>query len=163
MEQNKDSIYTTITGQKIDLDKFNEKEKELVTKIFDFYLTEPEWSEFSSYWTSKCTEQASHDMVAVCQDLEARLGIEQGKVALPDYRDYLSAMIKEKFRSYNNFCKITGIDQGQLSCVLRGNSDFSFKELLDICNKLGVVLIIKSIEEIKQDLLKSPLSTQEDK
>lgn len=63
----------------------------------------------------------------ICDDLEARLGIAQGKASPPDYRHHLVALIEERYGSRYKFCKDTGIDQGQLSRILAGRADFSLE------------------------------------
>ena len=68
-------------------------------------------------------------LFTICDDLEARLGIVRGKASPPDYRHYLLALIVERYGSRYQFCKETGIDQGQLSRILAGRADFSLESL----------------------------------
>lgn len=49
------------------------------------------WSNLSAFRTPLRPEESV--ACRICQDVEARLGIAQGKVAAPDYRDYLADLI----------------------------------------------------------------------
>ena len=88
----------------------------------------------------------------ICQDLEARLGIAQGKVAPPDYRDYLADLIEERYGSSYRFCKETGVDPGHLSRVLSARSELSLKHLQRLLESLGASLIILTHEELAQQI-----------
>ena len=85
----------------------------------------------------------------VCQDLEARLGIAQRKVAPPDYRDYLADLIEERFGSRYKFCEAAGIDPGQLSRVFAGRADLSLPTLQKILHVLGAALVIQGEEAVE--------------
>ena len=85
----------------------------------------------------------------VCQDLEARLGIAQRKVAAPDYRDYLADLIEERFGSRYKFCEATGIDPGQLSRVFASRADLSLPALQKILHVLGAALVIQGEDAVE--------------
>lgn len=89
-------------------------------------------------------------------DLEARLGIAQGKVAAPDYRDYLADLIEERFGSRYKFCEATGIDPGQLSRVFASRADLSLPALQKIVHALGAALVIQP-----DDALEARISPEE--
>lgn len=63
------------------------------------------------------------------EDLEARLGIDQGRVSPPDYRIFLADLIDARFGSRQEFCRRTGRDPGQLSRVFARRADLSIKAL----------------------------------
>ena len=88
----------------------------------------------------------------VCDDLEARLGIAQGKVAPPDYRDYLADLIEERYGSRYQFCKQTGIDPGHLSRVLANRADLSLSLLQKIMTMLHAALIVQTEERLLEQL-----------
>jgi transcriptional regulator with XRE-family HTH domain len=71
-----------------------------------------------------------------------RLGIAQGMVAEPDYRDYLIDQIEERFGSRYRFCKETKIPQAFLSQVLSGKKDFSVEMLRRAAQALGLGLAL---------------------
>jgi transcriptional regulator with XRE-family HTH domain len=86
------------------------------------------WNRFAAWRLKAFNESGLSDhspVFRVCRDLEARLGIAEGKVARPDYRDYLADLIEERFGSRYRFCEATGIDPGQLSRVFTGKADLS--------------------------------------
>jgi transcriptional regulator with XRE-family HTH domain len=88
----------------------------------------------------------------LCQDLEARLGISQGKVAPPDYRDYLADLIDERYGSRYKFCRETGVDPGQLSRVLAGLSELSLPSLKRILEVLHAALVIEPDDSVAERL-----------
>lgn len=88
-------------------------------------------------------------MRRICQDLEARLGIVQRKVAAPDYRDYLADLIEERFGSRYKFCDVAGIDPGQLSRVFASRGDLSLPALQKILHVLGAALVIQAEDTVK--------------
>jgi len=147
-------VYPLITGRRVDLSKLSIEEKELLGVVREQYQRKPAWSKFGSFWVSKFNEarlDESSPVYRVCQDLEARLGIAQGKVALPNYRDYLVDLIEEKYDSRYRFCKETGVDQGHLSRVLAGRAELSVQFLEKILRSLDSSLVIKPCDEIRAD------------
>ena len=81
-----------------------------------------EWSEFAAWWFPKFQDSGLPEtsvVERVCSDLESRLGIAQGDVATPDYRDYLFELIEERYGSRNRFCQETGVDPGHLHFHVR--------------------------------------------
>ncbi|MGH7293494.1 MAG: hypothetical protein ACRELB_01110, partial [Polyangiaceae bacterium] len=65
-----------------------------------------------------------------------------GKVAPPDYRDYIADRIQERFRSRYRFCKETGVPEAFLSQVLSGKKDFSIETLRRIAESLDLAVAI---------------------
>jgi transcriptional regulator with XRE-family HTH domain len=146
----KEAIYETLIGKKLILNELSEKEKKLLQQVQERFQTSPEWTEFASWRIDHLNSTGlSVDSVVyqICQDLEARLGVSQGKVAPPDYRDYLADLIKERYGSFYKFHQDTGIDRSHLSRVLAGRSDFSIESLREILRKLGAVVVIRKIED----------------
>ena len=124
------SPYKTITGRKFDATAFSSKERQLLGTLVDEYATRPDWSAFSRFWQHHlrrflekvpAKERPRQPLYQIAQDLEMRLGIAQGAVAEPDYRDYLVDRIEEKYGSRYRFCKETGIAEAFLSQVLSGS------------------------------------------
>ena len=141
--------YETITGRRLDLAHLNSDERKLLGSVQERYRTQPEWTAFASWWMAEFERSDLRlESVAyrICQDLEARLGIAQGKVAPPDYRDYLADLIKERYGSRYKFCKETGIDPGHLSRVLAKNSELSLPTLQKIMDALQAALVVQRQE-----------------
>lgn len=128
----KKRLYRLITGRHLDIGDLSSTERALLATVQEAYEAAPEWSDFASWW-SGALERAglSEGSVAcrICQDLEARLGIAQRKLAPPDYRDYLADLIEERHGSCYRFCKETGVDPGHLSRVLASRADLSLQNL----------------------------------
>jgi hypothetical protein len=143
--------YSTITGKTLNLDALGRGESDFLAAVRRKYAETPEWSEFAAWWAEELgrlglpTESPTY---RICQDLEARLGIAQGKVAPPDYRDYLADLIEERYGSRYRFCKETGVDPGHLSRVLASRSDLSVQNLQRILEALHAALVIQPEEDL---------------
>lgn len=147
----KKQTYQTITGRRLDLGGLDKKEGVFLSAVERSYGKQPEWSEFAAWWAEKFRRTGlSAESVAyrVCQDLEARLGIAQGKVAPPDYRDYLADLIEERYGSRYRFCKETGIDPGHLSRVFASRSELSLQGLQRILEALHAALVVQPEEDL---------------
>jgi hypothetical protein len=148
----KDQTYRTLTGKALDLGRLATSERQYLAAVVEKYRASPEWTRFASWWM---TEIARHGLgrdsaaYRICQDLEGRLGIFQGKAALPDYRDYLEVLIEEQYGSRNKFCGETGIDENQLSRIFEGQGDFSVATLEKVLRPLHATLVVKSDEDLK--------------
>ena len=97
-----DRTYLTITGRVLPLDGLDAAESEFLASVQRRYATDREWSEFAAWWAEEFRRSKlprESPAYRICQDLEARLGIAQGKVAPPDYRDYLADLIEERYGS----------------------------------------------------------------
>jgi transcriptional regulator with XRE-family HTH domain len=147
------TAYPTITGRFLDLGGLAAGESAFLAAVRRRYAAEPEWTEFAAWWMSELQRAGlSMDSPAyrICQDLEARLGIAQAKVAPPDYRDYLADLIEERYGSRYRFCKETGVDPGHLSRVLASRSELSVQNLQRILEALHAALVIQPEEEVAE-------------
>src|SRR5438552_3776211 len=123
-------IYQTITGGRISLSGLSDVEYVFLDMVAKKYNARQDWTRFAAWWNAKFkTSGLSTASVVyrICNDLEARLGINQGKVSPPDYRDYLAELIDTQFGSRQEFCRATGVDPGQLSRVLASRDNLSMK------------------------------------
>lgn len=120
-------FYETLENKKIDIKVLSEQDYEFLKKVKKYYYKRPDWNVFSNYWLKegqkiwggiKKREVVNLPAFLICQDLEVRLGIKQGKTRLPDYRDELVALIDKEFDSRYQFCRKTGIAQDTLSRIL---------------------------------------------
>jgi transcriptional regulator with XRE-family HTH domain len=153
------SPYRTITGRTFDATAFSRKEEELLGVLVAQYRKAPDWSDFSCFWHEHlkdalsrvpARERPGQPLYKIAQDLEMRLGIAQGAVAEPDYRDYLADRIEEKFGSRYRFCKDTGIPQAFLSQVLSGKKDFSVETLRRAAKALHLGLALLPMEDLAE-------------
>jgi hypothetical protein len=145
--------YQTITGRTLNLGRLREKERKFLSAVRRKFAGGPEWSEFAAWWIGEFQRSALPiDSVAyrICQDLEARLGIAEGKVSGPDYRDYLADLIEERYGSRYRFCKETGVDPGHLSRVFASRSELSLQSLQRILQALHAALIIQGEESLAE-------------
>ncbi len=125
-------IYQTITGRRILMSNLTETEYGFLEKVAKKYNSKQGWTRFAAWWNAEFNGaglSTSSMVYRICQDLESRLGINQGKVSPPDYRDFLVELIDAQFGSRQEFCKATEVDPGQLSRVLASRADLSMKVL----------------------------------
>lgn len=145
--------YRTITGRKLDISKLAEPERKLLREALERVRKVGGWNRFAAWWLKAFNESGLTDnspVFRICRDLEARLGIAEGKVAAPDYRDYLADLIEERFGSRYRFCEATGIDPGQLSRVFAGKADLSADLLRRALKALDAHLEIRPNQEAAQ-------------
>lgn len=151
----KKRTYRTITGRDLDLSHLDPAERKFLRAVRKKYEKAPEWSAFASWWSGELKRAGLPETSVayrICQDLEARLGIAQGTVAPPDYRDYLADLIEERFGTRYRFCKETGIDPGHLSRVLSSQAQLSLQSLERILGTLHASLVIQLREDLVERL-----------
>ena len=149
----KKRTYRTITGRHLDLGGLPDVERKFLGTVQERYEGAPEWSAFGRWWVAEIKEAGlaeSSVAYCICQDLEARLGIAQGKVAAPDYRDYLADLIEARYGSRYRFCKETGVDPGHLSRVFASRSELSLQSLQRILDALHAALVIQPEEDLAE-------------
>ena len=142
--------YTTLTGRRFDLAALNSAERRFLRDILALFLQKPSWEEFAVAWSEMAQARlwpngqvpVGNPVYRMCQDLAARRGIAEGKVARPDYRDQLADRIEERFGSRYRFCKETGIDPAHLSRVLAGRKHFAAETLLRVLEILELQLSV---------------------
>jgi hypothetical protein len=148
--------YKTITGRTLDVSVLSSTEKRALETLTEAYDRRPDWEEFSDLWQDTLRpilsklrppeKRTRHPLYRIAQDLEMRLGIAQGAVAEPDYRDYLLDQIEDQFGSRYRFCKKADIPEAFLSQVLSGKKDFSVEMLRRAARtlNLGLALLPKA-------------------
>ena len=145
--------YRTITGRLLDITKLSEPERKLLREALERVRKSGGWNRFAAWWLKAFDESGLAEespVFRICRDLEARLGIADGKVAPPDYRDYLADLIEERFGSRYRFCEATGIDPGQLSRVFSGKADFSVELLRRALSALDAHLEVRPNRDAEQ-------------
>jgi hypothetical protein len=144
------AVYQTITGGRIPLSNLSDEEYRFLEVVAKKYGSRQDWTRFAAWWNANFNAaglNTSSVIYRICQDLEARLGIDQGKVSLPDYRDFLAELIDTHFGSRQEFCKATEVDPGQLSRVLANRGDLSMRVLQQVLEVLHAKLVIQTEEE----------------
>jgi transcriptional regulator with XRE-family HTH domain len=144
--------YETITGRRIALSKLTKPERKFLAAVGQKYKSAPEWTRFAAWWYGEFARsglKSDSPAYRICQDLEARLGIDQGKVSPPDYRDYLADLIDTQFGSRQEFCQRTGVDPGQLSRVFGGRADLSIRALQSVLEVLHARLVIQTDDQVR--------------
>ncbi len=140
------TTHTTITGRVLCLEELGEEEHRLLLAVYQRFFEHHEWSEFGTWWMEKFRRSGvgtESPVYRVGQDLEARIGIAQGQVAVPDYRDYLADLIEERYGSRDRFCEQTSIDPADLSRALASDSEPSLQRLQPILEPIRATLVIR--------------------
>ena len=149
----KKRTYSTITGRNLSLSRLTKDENRFLATVRKRYSKSVGWSEFGAWWSAGASTAGlapGSVCYRVCQDLEARLGIAEGKVASPDYRDYLADLIEERYGSRYRFCKETGIDPGHLSRIFASRSELSLQNLQKILKALGATMVVQSSDDVAE-------------
>lgn len=148
--------YRAITGRRYDLDALAAEEREFLREVMTLYRKKPDWGDFTREWNARARSTlwkgkrapVGAPLYRICQDLAARLGIAQGKVAPPDYRERIADLIESRFRSRYEFCKKTGIDEGHLSRVLGSKKHLAPETLFKVLEALNVEIELVEREEV---------------
>jgi hypothetical protein len=146
-------VYETITGRRIPIAKLSRAEKDFLSRVQQKYHGRLEWTRFAAWWNgelSKAGLNTKSPVYRICQDLEARLGIQQGSVSPPDYRDFLADLIDGQFGSRQAFCQATGADPGQLTRVFAGRVDLSLRALQRVLEVFPAQLVIQTQEQARE-------------
>ncbi|MFO0967092.1 MAG: helix-turn-helix transcriptional regulator [Gemmataceae bacterium] len=146
--------YDTITGRRITLSRLSKAEQALLKRVRREYNAQAEWTRFAAWWNGEFSESGlgtDSPVYRICQDLEARLCIQQGTVSPPDYRDSLADLIDSRFGSRQEFCRATGVDPGQLSRVFAGRSDLSLRALQKVLEVLDARLVLQTDEQTREE------------
>lgn len=156
--------YTTLKGEEFDLDSLPEEQSKLWEKAEGYFQTSPEWTDFSTFWVRKVAktfeglernEIVKMPIFKLCQDLESRLGIEQGYTREADYRDALRELIEENFPSRYAFCKAAGVNEAFLSHILRKDKNFSITTLQEVMDRVGYEMQITFEKKVTGSTLKA--------
>ncbi|MBX3468258.1 MAG: hypothetical protein KF878_15410 [Planctomycetes bacterium] len=152
----RNNVYRAITGRRYDLDALTPEESAFLREIMDLYRRRPDWAQFTREWIAhgratlwKGTRVAvGAPVYRICQDLAARLGIAEGRVSPPDYRERIADLIEARFRSRYDFCKKTGIDEGHLSRVLGSKKHLAPETLFKVLEALNVEIELVERDEV---------------
>jgi hypothetical protein len=151
------SRYETLTGRVVDTGRLAARERGALAELQEAYAASPPSDAFAAMWTRKvfpllsrlaANERPTHPLYVIAQDLELRLGVAQGAVAPPDYRDYIVDRIEERYGSRYRFCQETGIPQAFLSQVLSGSKDFSVATLRRAAEALDLSLALLPLKDL---------------
>lgn len=152
----RNKVYRAITGRRYDLDALTPEESTFLREIMELYRQRPDWAHFTREWIARGRASlwkgkrvpVGAPVYRICQDLAARLGIAEGRVAPPDYRERIADLIEARFRSRYEFCKKTGIDEGHLSRVLGSKKHLAPETLFKVLEALNVEIELVERDEV---------------
>jgi hypothetical protein len=143
--------YVTMERQSWDLTELDDEERQLVEDLQRRAESHPDWNDFDNYWLPRVAslyegrglsrqEVTKTPVWDIAQDLSGRIAISLGLMRLPDYRDDLRQIIREKFKTQRAFCEATGIGEDMLSHVLRGRKHLAIDTLAGALEKIGYLV-----------------------
>lgn len=146
-------LYVDLRGRPIPLGNLDDAERALVDELIDQFEDDPDWNEFENsafarvikFYNARGLSRAeaiATTLFRVAQDLGSRVGIRQGYVRMPDYRDELADLIRRHYKSRREFCNATGISEDMLSHVLARRKHLSIETLTDALARIGYTLQI---------------------
>jgi hypothetical protein len=144
--------YRTLKHEIYDLDALPPDQQSMYEAVWEFYQQGPDWDTFTAFWLAhierlqpQLTRQEITEtpIFKICEDLDARLAINQGYTRPSDYRDELQMIIEQKFPSRYAFCQTIGLDEGYLSRVLNKRQHISMKKLAHILDAIGYEVTIR--------------------
>ena len=112
-----------------------------------------EWATYSNFWMSRVSEfyedrGLSRPQIRktagyrIGQDLASRMGIKQGWMRHPDYRDELESIIHQRFKTRREFCEATGLSEDMVSHVLAKRKHLAVNTLEESLRRIGYTLHI---------------------
>ncbi|MFQ5731193.1 MAG: hypothetical protein ACE5KM_04465 [Planctomycetaceae bacterium] len=149
--------YCDLRGREIPLVGLDDDERKLVKQLKLRAAGKPDWNDFDNYRKKKVGDfylKRGLDRSDITQtipwkigsDLSGRIAINRGLARMPDYRDELKQLIRERFPSRREFCKATGISEDMLSHVLARRKHLSIGTLHDALAKIGYTLRIEPLK-----------------
>jgi hypothetical protein len=145
--------YVDLYGRSISLKSLDADERGLVASLRRRAATNPAWHEFRNLSVKALAQfyeprgvsrrkVVSTPVWRIAADLTGRLGIKQGVMRAPDYRDELEHLIATRFKSRRAFCEATGLSEDMLSHVLARRKDLSIQTLAKALAKIGCLIHI---------------------
>src|SRR5919202_1213330 len=140
--------YVDLKGRDIPLADLDADERKLVARLRRRARTHPDWDDFDNYWTRAVAafyeargrsraEARQTPVYRVAQDLSGRLAVTAGLARVPDYRDELEELIRERFPTRRAFCEATGLSEDLLSHVLAHRKHLSLGTLTKALARIG--------------------------
>src|SRR3989344_1640138 len=158
------TTYTILSGRACHLDALTDHELSALREVLDHLRHNPSWVSFGAAWPLivrrwigeaaffEAAAERTCGLYRICQDIESRIGIAEGRVAPADYRDILVGWIEERFPSTHAFCGAAGMDDEPLSRALSGQKDLSIESFEGLLRVLGRRLATEANIDGKQEL-----------
>jgi hypothetical protein len=155
-------VYRDLKGQEFALAALDAEEQQLLREIRRRAAGNPDWGEFDTFWVNAVArfydargltrkESRQTAVFRIAQDLSGRIAIAAGLARLPDYRDQLAAIARERFKTRREFCEAVGLSEDMFSHVVAGRKHLSLETLTQVVKRLGCTLRIVPIVENEAD------------
>lgn len=143
-----EEVYVDLYGRVVPLGSLDAEERRIVASLRRRAATNPAWHEFrnvsikalADFYKPRGLSRRkiiSTPAWRIARDLTGLLGIAQGIMRAPDYRDDLEELIRTRFKSRRAFCKATGLSEDMLSHVLAKRKDLAISTLAKALAKVG--------------------------
>ncbi|HEX4130047.1 MAG TPA: hypothetical protein VHZ24_08385 [Pirellulales bacterium] len=145
--------YVDLDGNTYALSGLDSEERAVFEHLQKEAEQNPDWGLFSNDWHRDLTklyeprglsrrEITETILWEIASDLTGRLGIAQGDMRQPDYRDDLEMLIATRFATRRAFCEATGLSEDMLSHVLARRKHLAIDTLNQALAKIGYTLHI---------------------
>ncbi len=146
-------LYRNLKGESFSIHGLPEDERKLITELQSKAKRTKEWSSFRNFWMSRVGEFYEQKGLSrpqilktagyrIGQDLASRMGIKQGWMRHPDYRDELESIIHQRFKTRREFCEATGLSEDMVSHVLAKRKHLAVNTLEESLRRIGYTLHI---------------------
>jgi hypothetical protein len=145
--------YTDLKGRVIALANLDAEERRLADELQAYATAHPDWNNYGNHWMPKVhafytarglsrREIIATDVWRIAQDIGSRMAVAAELARVPDYRDDIESLIREKYRSRREFCEATGLSEDMLSHVLAKRKHLAVDTLANALNRIGYTLHI---------------------
>ena len=146
-------IYIDLKGTAYGVAGLALDERNLIARLKERADQCDDYAQFRNYWLAEVERFYSAQGLSrretletvgyrIGQDLGSRLGIAEGKMRRPDYRDELEVLVQKNFRTRKEFCDATGLSEDMLSHVLARRKHLGIDTLSDALARIGYTIHI---------------------
>lgn len=150
--------YRNLKGEVFSIHGLPEDERKLIAELQSKAKRAKEWSVFRNFWMSRVSEfyeplGLTRPQILktvgyrIGQDLASRMGIKEGWMRHPDYRDELETIIHQRFKTRREFCEATGLSEDMVSHVLAKRKHLAVSTLEESLRRIGYTLHIAPVAQ----------------
>jgi len=150
--------HRNLRGEIIPFAQLDDDERALVRTLLAEAASGIDWNGYSNFWMSRVDTFYSPRGLSrleirrtaayrIGQDMGSRIGIREGAVRAPDYRDELSEIIRTRFGTQREFCEKSGLSEDMLSHVLSKRKHLAINTLVEALGRVGYTLHIAPLGE----------------
>lgn len=154
-------VYLDLKGREFTSAEFDAEELDLISELLAYSRKHADWPDYSNYWMPRVRqfyeakglsrrEIRETGVYRIAQDIGSRMAVDAGLARLPDYRDELEGIIRERFHTRREFCEATGLSEDMLSHVLSKRKNLAVDTLAEALGRIGYALHLVPMKEARQ-------------